>query len=100
MSFGFDTVIPLSKFTTWCPYDYGTSLHDQNLKSTDRWSVREGDVVGYFGAHGWFYVYDKATCIRVDNQREQMEKDVKFLEKCKIKGMAVEEAHNKLNSTQ
>lgn len=53
----------------------GTHLHDYNLKKiVDRKESKliSGDCFGYFGASGWWYLYDDKNVIRMTNTREGM----------------------------
>lgn len=64
----------------------GTWLHDYNLNvifnkvrrdnfDGDVREIKSGDVVGHFGAHGWYYVYDDKYAIRLRDARIDMEQD-------------------------
>lgn len=79
-----------SWFTNICPYGMlsGTHLHDINLEMIfnpmyqsipNKKPMEIGDVIGYYGCSGWWYVYDEYYCIRLGNDRKQMEKDLDFI---------------------
>lgn len=71
--------------------DTGHDLHDFYLNTVRnpllnetrnfieiRRKVKPGDVIGYFGYSGWWYVYNYTYCIRFRNWRDEMEEDLEY----------------------
>lgn len=53
-------------------------LNETNIFIARRRTVKRGDVIGYFGLTGWWYVYDANYCIRFRNWDEEMKEDLEY----------------------
>ena len=56
----------------------GTHLHDYYLDMVEKRKDKRlvpGDCFGYYGASGWWYLYDHTNAILMSRLRRDMEKD-------------------------
>lgn len=74
----------LSWFSDMCPLGpiSGTYLHDEQLEMIhnpfaknghvcEGRNIRSGDLIGYYGMSGWWFVFDQMTCLKVEGKEEQ-----------------------------
>ncbi|ADO00384.1 hypothetical protein WIV_gp041 [Wiseana iridescent virus] len=88
-----DYVTKVNKFPEFHPMGNlsGTHLHDYDLNVVkDREGNNQliiGDCFGYFGASGWWYLYNNDDVIQMHDKRVDMEEDKKELDEYRRQGV-------------
>jgi hypothetical protein len=91
-----DYATKVHKFPLMHPMGFmsGTHLHDYDLEMIEKRSDKKlviGDCFGYYGASGWWYLFDNENVIKMNNRRVDMEKDKIELDMYRSKGTPFEE---------
>ena len=82
----------LAWFGQMHPFGVGSGTYLQDINGEDVYNskyecrplydcrpLRVGDVIGYCGASGWWYVYDDANCVRLRESDTDMREDLAFI---------------------